>query len=1007
MLTNLSPFPFLQGCKAPPESLHTNMDFLKDGVSLFEQLSVTFDEFEPQREAVCGNSGWSASNLNLAINNKVNAQLCEASDHLSTFEDFFTCRFWYPIYYKAVHESMCDHGTRGLGVIATTQIVVVFMALLVLTYRAALWEINVSLEEDTSANGTVFKEEKLRRPDPLSSETSRLSSQTSRMTDDSAHSLLPSDKMSPFDESLNNTSIEFSFDVMECNKAANVGAESAVYGNAGAISGKEDDKCLGIPSSVGFRSDLTTVCEEDCLIEDSKLRSLAEIGLEKLVVFEEKAQHSAPAANVAFGIVAVEFAEIERLPSVEAQDETEGDAVGPERESALDEKCAIVVWRDEGTDDSSDVAIASAHEIDSLSPESALLQPSIRDELKIPVSEMEQTAGIETDINEAAEIPSRDNDGITAPADGAKASSGDAVAASEEIESSSRPVDQEEAPVISETKDEPFEVDLASSNEAKMPAAEVVSVETEEKGAESQDDAETSRCGVSLSDRDVNDKKTDSCQEAVVGDTRTAEHEETLGPDAAVETSDMISGGEAGSESQDEMILLDKEAKTVESSEAPSSERVEVNVLVEMRLGEEGAALLRVPPTPDAAIEDAEPTDDSKILLQDEMLLLDAEELVVDCPAIEEPPLHEISVDTNMLAEASQDEMLLLDAEELAIMENAPIGEESHIEPIELQSEGDAAEPQDEMILLDAKELETAAAAAPNQDDSIFDSTLLSLQPVDSAAAKDELTNEDYVIGVDCAEESLESQDDNDVVIDPPVAFSEHDSVLATKESLDGEDEQGLDLVETSNDEEKTDEEAEVAARDAEVEANEEEHATSDDTQDDSSSLQSFVESLEASLASMVEAIEAQENEQNETTTASLLGPTTFERQESEESIQRPVPLLDEASDESSSSSSLDEHGSAWKARDYQTAATEVTSSSDDSSSSKSSSAAREEEVSMFLEGKSKSSLWDQDLSPMDQDDESPDDERKVSCQRANSYVSLTLDEKTAGEIEIVDFIFE
>eukprot|EP00980_Cylindrotheca_fusiformis_P009793 scaffold2156_cov115-Cylindrotheca_fusiformis.AAC.18 len=291
-----------EGCKAPPESLHAHMDFLQDNVLFFEQLTSSFDEFESEREDVCGFSGWTSSNLNLAIRNKINAPLCEASNHLGEFEDFFTCRYWYPIYYEAVHESVCNKGTDGFAVIATTQIVVVFMALIILTHRAALGGINVSEEDENSENEGVLKDLKLRRPDPLTSDTSRLSSQTSKMTDDSADSIQPSDTP-PFDQTPRNTSFIFSFEGVECQTGA--GTEHAA---------PMDSTML---SSWGPKA-LMTVCEEDCSSNDNSLHNaLDEMETGKSVFVNENAQHSPPATPASFGMMAVAFSENEKLSDEE------------------------------------------------------------------------------------------------------------------------------------------------------------------------------------------------------------------------------------------------------------------------------------------------------------------------------------------------------------------------------------------------------------------------------------------------------------------------------------------------------------------------------------------------------------------------------------------------------------------------------------------------------------------------------------------------------------------
>ncbi|KAL3933648.1 MAG: hypothetical protein SGBAC_010303, partial [Bacillariaceae sp.] len=171
-----------EGCQTPSMPLHENMEQLREDILFFERFSSNLEVFEPDRVESCGASPWTFSKLDLAINNKVNDHLCTASDHLQDFGDFFTCRFWYPIYFKAVHESICTDGTEGLAAIATTQIIVVFMALLVLTYRAALWDFKVATEPNDKMKK---KKSTVMGPKPPTSEGTLMTA-TSRMTDDSS-----------------------------------------------------------------------------------------------------------------------------------------------------------------------------------------------------------------------------------------------------------------------------------------------------------------------------------------------------------------------------------------------------------------------------------------------------------------------------------------------------------------------------------------------------------------------------------------------------------------------------------------------------------------------------------------------------------------------------------------------------------------------------------------------------------------------------------------------------
>lgn len=167
-----------EGCQEPSAPLKENIDRLRDDILFFEEFSANLEAFEPHRVKHCGASQWTHSRVDLAINNRVNDHLCTASEELMEFGDFFTCRFWYPVYFKAVHESMCKDGTDGLAVIATTQIIVVFMALVVMTYRAALLDIEVS----TTPSKT------LKKPNALSGKPMKSSGTLVTLTDESGSS---------------------------------------------------------------------------------------------------------------------------------------------------------------------------------------------------------------------------------------------------------------------------------------------------------------------------------------------------------------------------------------------------------------------------------------------------------------------------------------------------------------------------------------------------------------------------------------------------------------------------------------------------------------------------------------------------------------------------------------------------------------------------------------------------------------------------------------------------
>lgn len=147
------------GCTSPPERIITTLDVYKNGVSVFDGLLSSLDEFESVRVGVCGESNWTIAGAADVIDDKINGYLCGTFGILSSLRDILSCRFWYPIYQNAVHSSLCYEGNDGFAAISSSQFVVVFMAYIVLTFRVALWDIEISEEEDQAEKGRISGEE--------------------------------------------------------------------------------------------------------------------------------------------------------------------------------------------------------------------------------------------------------------------------------------------------------------------------------------------------------------------------------------------------------------------------------------------------------------------------------------------------------------------------------------------------------------------------------------------------------------------------------------------------------------------------------------------------------------------------------------------------------------------------------------------------------------------------------------------------------------------------------
>jgi hypothetical protein len=75
--------------------------------------------------------------------------LCTTTGILMDIRSFFQCRTWYPLYRNTVHDAMCYSATDGFSWIASTQFVVVFMAMIILTCRVVLYDDGIiSVQDD-------------------------------------------------------------------------------------------------------------------------------------------------------------------------------------------------------------------------------------------------------------------------------------------------------------------------------------------------------------------------------------------------------------------------------------------------------------------------------------------------------------------------------------------------------------------------------------------------------------------------------------------------------------------------------------------------------------------------------------------------------------------------------------------------------------------------------------------------------------------------------------------
>lgn len=119
---------------AIPKELEEQLLFVTDAVPKISDFAVLVSESRESFEAICGTTD-TQDLVDVAA--ETNEQLCDIGTIMRTVRLYFQCENWYPLYETTVYDAMCYSGTDGFGWIATTQFVIVFMAMVILTFRVA------------------------------------------------------------------------------------------------------------------------------------------------------------------------------------------------------------------------------------------------------------------------------------------------------------------------------------------------------------------------------------------------------------------------------------------------------------------------------------------------------------------------------------------------------------------------------------------------------------------------------------------------------------------------------------------------------------------------------------------------------------------------------------------------------------------------------------------------------------------------------------------------------
>jgi hypothetical protein len=158
--------PVIDCVEKPVEIAEILQVLREEGTDLLGRFSDELAGFDEKREAVCGVTD---ATILAATAGKADAYLCTLAGLLRDIRGFFRCETWYPLYQNTVHDAMCYSATDGFAWIASSQFVVVFMAMIVLTCRVVFNDIEMSevadglnLEEEGANEGIEVEVEETR-----------------------------------------------------------------------------------------------------------------------------------------------------------------------------------------------------------------------------------------------------------------------------------------------------------------------------------------------------------------------------------------------------------------------------------------------------------------------------------------------------------------------------------------------------------------------------------------------------------------------------------------------------------------------------------------------------------------------------------------------------------------------------------------------------------------------------------------------------------------------------
>jgi hypothetical protein len=137
-------------CEVQPDSMTRYEEFLIAARAALLEFNNEIDRLAAEAADICGSPDSSAFVSALVT---ISGYICSALNALIDLRAAFQCQTWLPIYYNTVYNAMCFNGTDGVWALAASQFIVVFMACVIMTFRAVFWDLEVSEESNVDIDG--------------------------------------------------------------------------------------------------------------------------------------------------------------------------------------------------------------------------------------------------------------------------------------------------------------------------------------------------------------------------------------------------------------------------------------------------------------------------------------------------------------------------------------------------------------------------------------------------------------------------------------------------------------------------------------------------------------------------------------------------------------------------------------------------------------------------------------------------------------------------------------